>query len=94
MTDAGAGIDGLFDEITALAKECKYADCTHVNQPGCAVLAALKAGFLDAEKYSNYINLKKQARYYEMNELEKREKDRKFGKFVKKAKQQVKKYKY
>jgi ribosome biogenesis GTPase len=94
MTDAGTGIDGLFDEITALAEECKYADCTHVNQPGCALLAALKAGVLDAEKYANYINLKKEARYYEMNELEKREKDRKFGKFVKKAKQQVKKYKY
>ena len=42
-TDAGAGIDGLYDEITALAKVCKYADCTHVSEPGCAVLAALKA---------------------------------------------------
>ena len=96
MTDAGAGagIETLYDEITDLAQKCKFADCTHVNQPGCAVLAALKSGGLDAEKYSNYINLKKQARYYEMNELEKREKDRKFGKFVKKAKQQVKKYKY
>jgi len=91
---AGAGIDGFFGEITALAQECKFADCTHVNEPGCAVLAALKSGDLDAEKYSNYINLKKQARYYEMSELEKREKDRQFGKFVKKAKQQVKKYKY
>ena len=96
MTDAGAGagIETLYDEITDLAQKCKFADCTHVNEPGCAVLAALKAGFLDTDKYSNYINLKKQARYYEMNELEKREKDRKFGKFVKKAKQQVKKYKY
>lgn len=94
IADAGAGIDTLYDEITDLAQKCKFADCTHVNEPGCTVLAALKSGGLAADKYSNYINLKKEARYYEMNELEKREKDRQFGKFVKKAKQQVKKYKY
>jgi ribosome biogenesis GTPase len=77
-----------------LAQECKFADCTHVNEPGCAVLAALKAGFLDTEKYSNYINLKKQARYYEMNELEKRDKDRQFGKFKKQAKKDLKDFRH
>jgi ribosome biogenesis GTPase len=94
MTDTSVGIDSLFDEIIALAKKCRYADCTHIHEPGCEVLSALKLGKLDESKYSNYINLKKEAEYYEMTELEKREKDRQFGKFIKKAKKQLKEYKH
>jgi len=90
MTDTSIGIDSLFDEITALAKKCKYVDCTHAHEPGCEVLSALKSGELDESKYSNYIGLKKEAEYYKMTELEKREKDRQFGKFIKKAKEQLK----
>ena len=93
MAESGEGIDKLFDEITALAEKCKFVDCTHTQEPGCGVLAALADGKLDADKYSNYINLKKEAEYYEMTRLKKREKDRQFGKFVKKAKEQIKKYK-
>ncbi|HRY52436.1 MAG TPA: ribosome small subunit-dependent GTPase A [Candidatus Portnoybacteria bacterium] len=93
MADSSAGIDKLFDEITILAEKCKFADCTHIQEPGCEVLAALAGGKLDADKYSNYINLKKEAEYYELTKLEKREKDRQFGKFIKKAKEQIKKYK-
>ncbi len=91
MADSGAGIDKLFDEITALAEKCKFADCAHTHEPGCQVLAALADGRLDANKYANYINLKKEAEYYEMTELEKKEKDRKFGKFINNAKKQFKK---
>jgi ribosome biogenesis GTPase len=94
MTDTGAGIDSLFDEISVLAKKCKYVDCTHIHEPGCEVLLALKSGKLDKDKYSNYINLKNEAGYYEMTELDKREKDHDFGKFIKNAKKELKKYKH
>ncbi|MFH0890539.1 MAG: ribosome small subunit-dependent GTPase A [Candidatus Liptonbacteria bacterium] len=90
---AGEGIESLFDDITALSHKCKYADCAHVGEPGCGVLSALKSGELNEGKYSNYIKLKKEAEYYEMNELEKREKDRRFGNFIKTAKKEIKKYK-
>jgi len=90
MTDTDIGIDNLFDEITALAKKCKYIDCTHIHEPGCEVLTALKAGRLDEGKYLNYIKLKKETDYYKMSELEKREKDRKFSKFIKNWKKQLK----
>jgi ribosome biogenesis GTPase len=90
MTDVIVGIDEIFDEINALAKKCKYNDCTHMHEPGCEVLAAVKSGQLDEDKYSNYISLKKEAQYYEMNEMEKREKDRQFGKFVNKMKKRLK----
>lgn len=83
MTGVGESVDGLFDEITALAGGCSFTDCSHVHERGCEVLAALKFGRLDAEKYSNYINLKKESEYYDMTESEKREKDRRFGKNMK-----------
>ena len=91
MTDAGAGIDNLFHEIAAMAGKCKFPDCAHTSEPGCEVLRAVKSGELDEAKYRNYIGLKKEAEHYEMTELEKREKDRAFGKFVKKAKETLKK---
>ncbi len=89
MTDTDVGIDSLFDEITALAVGCKYADCTHVHEPGCEVLLALKSGKIDEGQYQNYINLKKEAEYYKMTRFEKREKDHKFGKFLKVVKKEM-----
>lgn len=93
IADAGAGIENVFDEIAFLSKQCKYADCTHRHEPGCAVLKAIEEGKLDGAKYQNYIKLKKENEYYEMNHFEKRKKDRKFGQFVKKAMDQLKQIK-
>ncbi|MHB9019557.1 MAG: ribosome small subunit-dependent GTPase A [Minisyncoccota bacterium] len=94
MTDSIAGINDVFNEMLVLAKKCKYANCTHIHEPGCEVIMSLKSGKLDEEKYSNYINLKKEAEYYEVNKFERREKERKFGKFIKTAKKEIKKYKF
>jgi len=92
MTDTSAGIDSLFDDIIILAEKCKYVDCTHIHEPGCEVLSALKAGKLDEDKYNNYIRLKKEVEHYEMTDLEQKEKDRQFGKFIKNAKKEIKNY--
>lgn len=94
MSDAGFGIDDLFSEISSLAKKCRYSDCSHIHEPECEVLSKLKSGQLDKDKYSNYINLKKESEYHKMTSLEKREKGRLFGKFIKKAKKQLKGNKY
>ena len=90
MTDASKGIGSVFDEITRLAKKCKYADCTHIHEPDCEILSALKDGRVDEGKYSNYISLKKEAEHFGMSNLEKKEKNRQFGKFIKKAKKELK----
>jgi ribosome biogenesis GTPase len=90
MANTSVGVNNLFDEITTMAKECKFADCTHLHEPGCNVLCFLKSGKLDKEKYSNYIKLKKETEFYEMSEAERNEKDYKFGKFIKTAKKQLK----
>lgn len=90
LTDFDQRVDTLFDEFTETAKKCRYADCTHTHEPGCQVLEAVKAKELDEEKYSNYLRLKKETEYYDMDKNEKREKERQFGKFIAKAKKQLK----
>jgi ribosome biogenesis GTPase / thiamine phosphate phosphatase len=94
MANSGAGIESQFDEIGDLAKKCKFINCTHTHEPGCEVIKALKSGELDNERYTNYINLKKEIEHSEMAKLKKREKDRKIGKFIKNAKKDFKKYKH
>ena len=80
---------GVFKEIIALAKECKFIDCTHTQEPGCAVLAAVQSGTPNGEQLANYVALKKEAGHNEASKLEKRNKDRQFGKFVNKAKKEL-----
>ncbi|MFA6189921.1 MAG: ribosome small subunit-dependent GTPase A [Candidatus Staskawiczbacteria bacterium] len=92
MADAGDGVDMFFDKITALSEGCRYGDCTHIHENGCAVLEAVELGKIDRQQYQNYINLKKESEYYKMSELEKKEKDKDFGKFIKKAKKSLKEY--
>ncbi len=89
ITDLSSGIDDSFAVITALSKECKFGNCTHMHEPGCTILSALGKGEINPEQYNNYITLKKESEYYEMNEVEKREKDRQFGKFLKTAKKEI-----
>ncbi|MFA6119069.1 MAG: ribosome small subunit-dependent GTPase A [Parachlamydiales bacterium] len=94
MTDANIGVDSFFDEIAELAQNCKFRNCTHTNEPGCEVLSSLKSGSLSEERYSNCIHLKKEIEYYKMSEVEKREKNRKKGNFIKNAKKDLKKFKH
>lgn len=93
ILDSETGIKSVFSEIHELSKDCKFSDCRHSNEPGCAVLKAISSGCLSKAKYNNYIKLVKENEYNTMTKLEKREKDRKFGKFIKTAKKQIKKYK-
>jgi ribosome biogenesis GTPase / thiamine phosphate phosphatase len=92
MTDVNEGVDSLFGEIALLAGGCKYSDCTHVHEPGCEVLLAKKEGRLDESKYDNYISLKKEVQYSEMSGLDKRKKNRQFGKFIKNTKKDLKNF--
>ena len=77
------GIDETFAELTELSEKCQFNDCTHVNEKGCAVLKAVKDGQLSKKRYQNYIKMKKESVYNEMSYLEKRKKDKQFGKFCK-----------
>ena len=87
---AAEGIDMGFAEMAALAAACRYADCTHRHEPGCAVRAAIQRGELQEERYANYVKLRKEAEYFEMSSLDKRKKDKSFGRLVKSVKKGMK----
>lgn len=57
VSDAAEGIDTLFAEITDLAPSCRFRDCTHAHEPGCAVQAAIAAGTLPAERLARWRKL-------------------------------------
>ncbi|QQS38809.1 ribosome small subunit-dependent GTPase A [Candidatus Woesebacteria bacterium] len=84
ISDSYSGIENVYNEITDLSRNCKFSNCTHTNEPECAILAAIANNLLDINKFDNYLKLKKESEYFEMNKREKRLKDRKFGIYVKK----------
>jgi ribosome biogenesis GTPase len=92
LSDSETGIKSVFSEIIELSKYCRYSDCSHTNEPGCAVLEAVDSNELDKAKYDNFIKLRKEDEYNTLTKFERRERDRKFGKFIKTAKKQMKKY--
>ena len=77
------GIDQTFEEISSYSKKCRFRDCTHVHENGCSVIEAVEQGQIDIKRYQNFLKLKKESEFYEMSYLEKRMKNKTFGKMVK-----------
>lgn len=78
-----SGLDDTFAEIAALAENCQFNDCTHINENGCAVLDAVKNGRLSGKRYQNYVKMSKESVRNAMSYFEKRQKDKQFGKLCK-----------
>lgn len=85
MLDVSEGIADSFADIRALARDCRFADCTHEREPGCAIQRAIAEGEVDAEHFRNYQKLLRESALHEMSLHEKRDKDRAFGKLVRAA---------
>ena len=85
-----SGLSDTFAEIAELSGQCRYTDCTHTLEEGCAVLAAVKDNRIASERYENYVKMNKESAFNEMSYLEKRQKDKDFGKMIKTAKKQLK----
>ena len=82
ITDCSEGIDSTFDDISQLAKKCKFADCSHTSELGCAVLKALEDGLLDPRRLANYQKLKREEELNSMELHELRAKEKSFKKMV------------
>ena len=80
---------GSFADIHALASECKYGDCSHSNEPGCAVLSAIEEGSLPRAHYRNFIKLRSESEFHDLSQLEKRKKDKAFGRYIKSVKKDL-----
>jgi ribosome biogenesis GTPase len=90
LLGTGDGFNQGFEDIALLSESCRYANCSHENESGCAVRAAVQDGELNEDRYSSYIKLKKESEFHEMSYLDKRKKDKAFGRFMKSAKKQMK----
>jgi len=91
LVGASDGVDMGFEDLVALSAGCRYPNCSHEHEPGCAVRAAIEGGELSEDRYSSYIKLKKESEYHEMSYLDKRKKDKAFGRFIKSSKKLMKK---
>lgn len=86
ISDAGEGLEITFDTIVDLARQCKFKDCSHTSETGCAVIEALDNGSLDEQAYHNYLKLEKEKAHFEQNALDRKKKEKGFGKMVKNMK--------
>jgi ribosome biogenesis GTPase / thiamine phosphate phosphatase len=91
MWNVSEGLDNTFSEIDALSSECRFRDCSHESEPGCAVRMALESGELPAERWQNYLKLKKESKFAERKEsLNARMKEKAREKSIAKFQKEVK----
>lgn len=81
--DTDSAIEETFDGIAELSRRCRFRNCSHTREKGCAVLQALEDGAISEERYQNYGKMIKESAHYRRSYAEKRERDRQFGKMVK-----------
>lgn len=63
--EASEAMDDSFDDIQELALNCRFNNCRHSKEPGCAVMQAIKDGTLQQERYGNYVKLRKESGFDE-----------------------------
>jgi len=83
MTDNNEGIKTTFQEIFEISSKCKFPDCKHIKEPGCAVIKALNNGTIDKDSYNNYQKILKEQERFLITVADKRKKDKMFGKMIK-----------
>ncbi len=82
-------IGSSYSDITALSYCCRYRDCRHTGESGCAVLAAVRAGEISQKSVENFLKLREESEFNDMSYAEKRKKDRDFGRYIKSAKKDL-----
>lgn len=85
LTDAASGIQDLFSDLHAIAGACRFKDCEHASEPGCAVRAAVEAGQIDAARVQRWHKLRAEEAFNSASLSERRSKDRSFGKMVRRT---------
>jgi len=86
ITDSTDGLNTTFEAIVELATGCRFSDCTHIHEKGCAILEAIELGEIDEGSYNNYIRLEREQQFFESSAQDKKKKDKNLGKLIKSAK--------
>ena len=84
-SDNAETLAAIFD-VSDFVASCRFENCTHVDEPGCAVVEAVNSGLLETEVYDSYLKLRKESWYFSTSEHEKRKRDKSFAKISEEAK--------
>jgi len=68
LWEADEGLSQSFSDVESLAENCKFRDCKHEKEPGCAIQQAISDGTLDMDRYNSYVKLQKELAYIERKE--------------------------
>ena len=85
LADTAAGVAATFADIEELATQCRFNDCQHQSEPGCAVQTAIEKGDLDERRLSNYEKLMREQALNSASLAERRASDKSLGRFYKKV---------
>lgn len=77
MWSGSDGVESAFDDIESLSLNCKFTDCSHTNEPGCAIISALNDGTLTKERLKSYRKLQNEIKYNETRQDKKLKADQK-----------------
>jgi len=94
VADSATGLEMTFETIVQLAGDCRFQDCSHTTERGCAVIAAVETGEIDQSSYENYLKMEREQEHFESTAAERRMKDKEFGKMIKHFKKRRKSDKY
>jgi ribosome biogenesis GTPase len=83
-TDLAAAVDAAFAEVEAYAADCRFRDCRHATEPGCAVRGAVEAGEIAPERLAAYLELRHEAEAHQRRSAVhlQRQDDRRFSRMV------------
>lgn len=94
ITVAAGEMEGSHPQMAELSASCKFGDCTHHQEPGCAVIAAMEKGVLPEVVYQSYLKLYKEQQRYGIHAADKKRIERQFGRITRQAKDFRSKRKY
>jgi ribosome biogenesis GTPase len=88
IADCEQGVNEVFSDINELAEQCRFSDCSHQAEPGCAVQKALESGEIDERRLNNYFKLLREQKRNGASLAESRSNDKNLTKFYKRTLQQ------
>lgn len=91
LADVETGLAHLFSDIDAFTTQCRFKDCQHVSEPGCAVLAAVETGEIDEVRLGRWRKLIAEEHFNTSSLAQRKSKDKAFGKMIRTIKKQNKK---
>lgn len=90
LTDAASGIEDVFADLCELSTRCRFSDCQHRTEPGCAILGAIEAGEIDEARLGRWRKLMAEDAFNAASLAERKSKDKAFGKMVREIKKHSK----